>query len=233
MSETSFSGSRSGFRLAGNSFSESSLGGKAGQTLSISALRAEEALAAVITSMTPDQLSLVLPYALPDSGLEAGGTVHVRYWNQEKAYAFDSEILAADLSQRQLTISRPVRQTLVRCRQNMRYRAQVPLRLTILRAQEGQLIGRSIQNARTLDISEGGLKFKTELPLKGGDLVEAVLTLAPSRDLTVRMEVAWCGRMASDTGSAWSIGFKFLDLKEEGRNRLALFLAEAGSTEKV
>jgi len=217
-----------GFRLAATPVSDSSLSVLVGQALSISLLPSKEALAAIVTKISSHDIWLDLPYITPDSVPQVGESVSVRYWNEEAAYTFDSQILKVTRStSHELAISRPLRVSVAQPRQGERSRKQVLFTFTVVRAQQKELIGRCIQNARTLDISAGGLKFKTECPLKSGDRLEISLNLSPSQELQVPASVAWFGRLAGRE-SDWSVGLEFLDLEPEDRNHLLVFLAKTG-----
>jgi len=217
-----------GFRLATTPVSDPGLSVVVGQALSISLLPSKEAFAAIVTKISSHDIRLDLSYITPDSVPQVGESVSVRYWDKEAAYTFDSQILKVTRSTcHEFVISRPPRVSVAQPRQEERFQKQVLFTFTIVMAQQKELIGQYIQNARTLDISAGGLKFKSECPLKSGDKLEISLTLSPSQELQVSASVAWCGRLA-DGGSDWSVGLEFPDLEPEDRNHLLVFLAKAG-----
>ncbi len=151
----------------------------------------------------------------------------VKYWNQEAAYYFDSEILnVSGPSNQLLTIAIPSEEISVQRRKSQRVSYPLSFSFTIIDAAETQLIGQRVLNAETQNISVGGLAFRTNVPLRLRDKLEISFLLSPSEAVRA---VGWVVRYEpkSHEGEADSlVALEFLHLSAQEQNKLLVFLAQ-------
>ncbi len=97
---------------------------------------------------------------------------------------------------------------------------------TIIDAAESQLIGHTVSEAETENVSVGGLAFHTLLPLKLKDRLEISFRLSPSEQVKA---VGWVVRyqpLRQEGKRLNLVALEFLHLGAEEQNKLLLFLAQ-------
>ena len=151
----------------------------------------------------------------------------VKYWNQQAAYYFNSEILnVSGPSNQLLTIAIPCEEISVQRRKAQRVSYPISFSFTIIDAAESQLIGQRVLNAETENISVGGLAFRTTVPLRLRDKLEISFLLSPSEAVRA---VGWVVRNEprSHKGETDNlVALEFLHLAAEEQNKLLVLLAQ-------
>ena len=97
---------------------------------------------------------------------------------------------------------------------------------TIIDAADTQLIGNTVSEAETENVSVGGLAFHSPLPLKLKDRLEISFRLSPSEQVKA---VGWVVRyqpLRQDGTKLNLVALEFLHLGPEAQNKLHLFLAQ-------
>ena len=97
---------------------------------------------------------------------------------------------------------------------------------TIIDAAETQLIGHTVSETETENMSVGGLAFYTLLPLKLKDRLEITFRLSPSEQVKA---VGWVVRyqpLRQDGTRLNLVALEFLHLGTQEQNKLHLFLAQ-------
>ena len=156
-----------------------------------------------------------------------GEKVQVKYWNEQAAYYFDSEILnVSGPSNQLLTIAGPSEEISVQRRKAQRVSYPVSFSFTIIDAAESQLIGQRVLNAETENISVGGLAFRTTVPLRLRDKLEISFLLSPSEAVRAAGWVVRYEPMSSDGETENLVALEFLHLSGEEQNKLLVFLAQ-------
>lgn len=184
-------------------------------------------LAATITKITSKQLKLELLGPPPTRPLSEGDQVRIKYWDEETAYYFDAEIEIVSVPcGRQVTLSIPREEISVQRRKAQRVCYPLSFSLTIIDAAETQLIGHTVSEAKTENVSVGGLAFHTSLPLKLKDRLEISFRLSPSEQVKA---VGWVVRyqpLRQDGKRLNLVALEFLHLRGEEQHKLHLFLAQ-------
>ncbi len=198
---------------------------RVGLKLSIAPLLKPSAeLAAAVIQISTDQIDFELFRSDSDRSFREGDRVRVKYW-EEAVYYFDSEILAVSGSaDEHVAVSRPTEGISVQRRRTVRVQVPIPFSLTVIAAARTELVGEKVSDCQTQNISLGGLKFETRLPLAPGDRLEIELQLTPSQFVNA---VGWVVRSETvelDGKSLYSVGMEFLQLDAKEQNQFLLFL---------
>ncbi len=184
-------------------------------------------LAATVTKITSEQVWLELLGALPTQAFSKGDQVQIKYWDEETAYYFDAEIqIVSGPCARQMTISSPREEISVQRRKAQRVCYPISFSFTVIDSADTQLIGQTVSEAETENVSIGGLAFHTPLPLKLKDRLEISFRLSPSEQVKA---VGWVVRYQplSQAGTRLNlVALEFLHLGSEAQNKLHLFLAQ-------
>ena len=196
-----------------------------GLKLSIAPLLKPSAeLAATVTEISSEQIGLELLRCTSERSFGKGDRVRIKYW-EEAVYYFDSEILTVSgPANERVLISRPREGISVQRRKAARVRVPIPFSFTVINAAKTQLVGEKVPQSKTQNISVGGLKFETTLPLTLGDRLEMNLRLPPSQLVNA---VGWVVRsepVERNGKSLNAVALEFLQLDAEEQNQLLLFL---------
>ena len=159
--------------------------------------------------------------------MSKGDQVRIKYWDEETAYYFDAEIqTVSGPCSRQVTLSSPREEISVQRRKAHRVCYPISFSYTIIDAAETQLIGHTVSEAETENVSVGGLAFHTLLPLKLKDRLEINFRLSPSEQVKA---VGWVVRyqpLRQDGKRLNQVALEFLHLGAEEQHKLHLFLAQ-------
>jgi c-di-GMP-binding flagellar brake protein YcgR len=187
-------------------------------------LKPSAELAATVTQISADQIDFELLRSTSERSFREGDRVRVKYW-EDAVYYFDSQILTVSGSAgEQVAVSKPSEGISVQRRKAARVRVAIPFSLTVISASETDLVGETVPDCETQNISLGGLKFETSLPLALGDRLEIDLHLTPSQAVNA---VGWVVRSETverDGKSLHSVAMEFLQLDAGEQNQLLLFL---------
>ena len=117
-------------------------------------------LAATVTKITSEQVWLALLGPPPTPAVSKGDQVRIKYWDEETAYYFDAEIqTVSGPCARQVTLSSPREEISVQRRKAQRVCYPLSFSFTIIEAADTQLIGHTVSEAETENVSLGGLAF--------------------------------------------------------------------------
>ncbi len=198
---------------------------RVGLNLSIAPLLKPSAeLAATVTQISPDQIDFELLGSTSERSFREGDRVRVKYW-EDAVYYFDSQILTVSGSaDEQVAVSRPSEGISVQRRRAARVRVPIPFSYTVIAAANTEIVGETVSDCQTQNISLGGLKFETSLPLAPGDRIEIDLYLNPSQVVNA---VGWVVRSEAverDGKSLHAVGMEFLQLEAKEQTQFLLFL---------
>ena len=184
-------------------------------------------LAATILKITSEQVWLELLGPPQTGALSQGDQVRIKYWDEETVYSFDAEIQnVSGPCARQVTLSSPREEISVQRRKAQRVCYPISFSFTIIDSADTQLIGHTVSEAETENVSVGGLAFHTLLPLKPKDRLEISFRLSPSEQVKA---VGWVVRyqpLRQDGKRLNLVALEFLHLGTEEQNKLLLFLAQ-------
>jgi c-di-GMP-binding flagellar brake protein YcgR len=163
----------------------------------------------------------------PSQAFSKGDQVRIKYWDEETVYYFDAEIQTlSGPCARQMTISSPRKEISVQRRKAQRVCYPISFSFTIIDAADTQLIGQTVSEAETENVSVGGLAFHSPLPFKLKDRLEINFRLSPSEQVKA---VGWVVRnqpLSQDRTGLNLVALEFLQLGPEAQNKLLLFLAQ-------
>ena len=187
------------------------------KTVSFSpASKSSHPFAATVTKINSEQVWLELLGPPPKRTFSKGSRVRIKYWDEETAYYFDAEIqTVSGPCARQVTISSPREEISVQRRKAQRVCYPLSFSFTIIEAADTQLIGYTVSEAESENVSLGGLAFHSPLPLKLKDRLEINFRLSPSEEVKA---VGWVVRnqpLRQDETRLNLVALEFLHLGPE------------------
>ncbi len=188
---------------------------------------ASHPFAAIVNKITSEQVWLELLGPPPSQAFSKGDQVRIKYWDEETVYYFDAEIQTlSGPCTRQITVSSPREEISIQRRKAQRVCYPISFSFTIIDAADTQLIGQTVSEAETENVSVGGLAFHSPLPFKLKDRLEINFRLSPSEQVKA---VGWVVRtqpLSQDRAGLNLVALEFLQLGPEAQNKLLLFLAQ-------
>ena len=109
-------------------------------------------------------------------------------------------------------------------REFFRLKLSVPFSFTVLEAKDPQIARNQTFTYRTQDLSGGGLRFETHLPLVRGDSLQLHLILPTSEPVKVHARVVWSKRSSEEGDEVYKGGLEFVDIDEEEQDRIIGFI---------
>ncbi len=196
--------------------------------VAISLLKSIAERVAIVTEISPEGVWLKLTRPTLPLHFKEGQPVRIKYCNERDIYYCDAEVLSVSGSEQEnVAISISDEGRTLEHRKFFRLPSEIPLSYTVIQASEGQLLPEKVLNLKTQNISEGGVAFETDLPLKVGDELEVDLCLSPSQHVSASGWVVRTEELEEERKYVHSIGLEFLELKPEIRTQLRLFLDQA------
>ncbi|MEE8348384.1 MAG: PilZ domain-containing protein [Acidobacteriota bacterium] len=183
---------------------------------------------AQVVANSPDEAWLRLARHQRHSPFENGDQVRVKYWDEDAiVYCWDAEInkiVGPDFQHVSVLIPNPGI-TLQR-RRSFRVSLSIPLDFTVIDASKREIIGETLTDCHTQNISVGGFQFETKICLRVGDKLDVHLFLSQSSQINV---VGWVVRSVSFKRSSQTVyltAFQFLQLTDTDQSDLMAFLSE-------
>lgn len=156
-------------------------------------------------------------------GFVPNEAVRVKYWDAAGLYYFDSRLIALSETEARISLSPPGRIIAVQRREFFRLNQEVEF--TFTRSSPG--IPQKPVMAHTSDISAGGLRFKTSVPLQLGDLLVLRLLLEGGQEIECKGKVVRLGYLEEQENRTFEIGVEFVALSVEGQDHLVRHLFAA------
>ena len=94
----------------------------------------------------------------------------------------------------------------------------------MVNAAKSELTGKIVTESQTENISAGGLKFETDIPLQLGDTLVVSLDLSPAPKLTLYGWVVWTKKIEKEGQLRFLIGLAFLQLEPDQQIQLLQFM---------
>ena len=193
-----------------------------GRAVSLTQMDSLAERVAIVAEISPQETWLKLSRPTPLL-FKASDSVRMKHWQAGDAYYWGEQVLKLSGSPTEaIAISRNVEAVNIERRQAFRVHSQIPLSFSVVSAVQNQLVTENIFNVKTQNISDGGLAFRTDLPLQVGDELQVSLDLTSSEPTSTG---AWVVRSQLDDLELYSIGLEFLELNRETRNQFQRFLA--------
>ncbi|MFQ5928800.1 MAG: PilZ domain-containing protein [Acidobacteriota bacterium] len=199
-----------------------------GQAISISLLQSCAEQAATVTKTSPDEISLELSTPTSPLSFQEGEQVRIKCLEEGVVYCWDAEVVEiSGPGNKHVEVSIRGEGVTVERRKSLRVSSSIPFSFMVIDADETYLVGERVLNVTTQDITVGGLKFETSLPLNVGDTLEMNLHLSPSQQVNA---VGWVARsepVERDGKYLNSVALEFLQLEAEEQKQLLQFLAQS------
>ena len=189
----------------------------------IVSVRAEARLevAAVVSSVVEDLISLELVMDGSEPAFQEGEQVSLRFWDQDvTAFHWSAEV-GKLFPERNLVTLSTQGAAVVQRRKTYRVRTPIPFSATVIESAERELIGKHILDQKTQNLSVDGMLFQTNLPLAARDKLGIDLNLAETLNA-----VGWVVRTKPNSGDLNLIAVMFLMLDKEEQRQLVQLIGE-------
>ena len=199
-----------------------------GQAISICLLESRAELAATVTKISPDKISLELSRPTSPLSFQEGEQVRIKCLEKRIVYCWDVEVVEiSGPGNKHVEVSIRGEGVTVERRKSLRVSSSIPLSFMVIDADQTYLIGERVLNVATQNITVGGLRFETSLPLKVGDTLEMNLHLSPSQQVNAVGWVVLSEPVERDGKYVNSVALEFLQLEAEEQKQLLQFLAQS------
>jgi len=186
----------------------------------------KQALAATITAISSNEISLQLARATSKLTFQKGQRIKIKYRKEEVLYCWKADVVNVSGEGNQfLTIAIRGEGVTTQQRKFLRLRGSVPLSFTVIDASEARLMGETEKHCETRDISVGGVGFETSLPLKVGDKLALRFDLSPLQQVSALGSVVRSEQVQGTDNNLNFVGLKFLQLEEKDQSLLLQFLS--------
>jgi c-di-GMP-binding flagellar brake protein YcgR len=184
----------------------------------------------VVSASTAESLSIRFPdLKQPLAGFVTGRTVKVRVSNQHGVHTATTRVLQVMTAPYIfITIVAPTGFATQQQREFFRVGTKLPVSCTIVESGDHDAIGRQDSAAKSVDISAGGMRLATTLPLQLGDRVELQLKSGLPRVTTPRLyaQVLRVGPGETRARGAISVGLKFVYANQREQDSVMLLMYE-------
>jgi len=197
-----------------------------GTTISVHSIEGEtERQAAAILKIFSDEIWLQFSQPSAHPLFKQGEKVRIQYGNGS-AYVFsDTEIAKIVPADNQfLAISIPEKAQALKRRAIPRIQSEVPISVSVLTSANGEVTLGAAFDSKTHDISTGGLRFDTTLPLEKGDELQLKLQLAPSQEISLTAKVMGSKQVKMEGKAVTLVGTQFVDMHLDDQIKLLQFL---------
>ena len=180
--------------------------------------------AAVVQDRASNEIHLRAAGGSEPLPFQPSDPVRLKYSQEGILFCWDARITSREDQGRRLVAQLSGEGITLQRRQSPRLAASIPFSFTVIEAEERSLIGEQAET-RTQDISLGGMKFETNLPLKVGDKLALELSLP---EQTSAKASGWVARTEAAEGGegGQALGVKFLQLEARDQLHLLRYLAK-------
>ncbi len=155
-----------------------------GRAISITQMDSLAERVAVVTKIASQETWITLTRSTPILFKESD-PVRLKHWKAGNTYYWGEQVIKLPGSPtEEMAISRNLEKVNIERRQSFRVHSQVPLSFSVVHAAQSRLVTENIFNSKTQNISNGGLAFRTDLPLEVGDELQMSLNLISSRPVS-------------------------------------------------
>lgn len=187
----------------------------------------------VVTALTADRVILrVLDVALPPPGAEIGATIALNLVNEQGVHSASAQIVqVASKPHVALALRGPIKLVSKQNRRFVRVPVKLPVRCAVRAPANTELLGATDADAKTLDLSAGGMRLATTLPLSLGDELDLTLHL-PSGVRSPARELQRAGRvlrvLPADTNPKVTIiaGIELMHANQRDQDALVMIVFE-------
>lgn len=186
----------------------------------------------IVVSLTSDAITIRLPELdAPVDGLTSNGTIRLRVTNSQGLHVAEVKVLqVVSAPFVSVTVSPPRRFETTQQREFFRVAVRMPVTCTLVKPAGGEAQGSVDTSASTEDISAGGMRLSTSLPLQLENEVELLLKARNARGvettLTLRAQVLRVLGDSAKAGATRSVGVKFMYANQRQQDALVLLMFE-------
>jgi c-di-GMP-binding flagellar brake protein YcgR len=150
----------------------------------------------VVTAITAERVILrVLNTAMPPIGMEPGATVALSLCNGQGVHSATAQIATvATKPHVAVALRAPIKLATKQTRRFVRVAVKLPVSCCVRASANAELVGTADDSATALDLSAGGMRLATELPLANGDELTLSVKLPNSARLKAR-DLSLLGRV--------------------------------------
>ena len=150
---------------------------------------------------------------------EEGDEARLQYFGEGILYAGEVKILKVPSGSPYAAISVPDEVTALQRRAALRIPMEIPLAFS---TSAGEMV-----NSTTRDISTGGLRFESEVPLEVGDKTKVTLNLTATEEVSAGVKVITSFQIEQDGQTLVSVGTQFVELQLDDQIKILQFLIDA------
>lgn len=196
-----------------------------GQEITVDGVRDGRPVSAVAFLVEVRAEVLVLDLADPRSpvgGLEPNAPVRIKFFDAQGISMADTTLFVAGLpTAARVVVRRPRRAVVLRARVWFRVAIALPMRLTVVQSKRAPVSAAIAHDVDTVDVSGGGTRFTTTLPLAEGDVVNLRM------DLAGHTFVADARVVRLFAGPPAAVAVEYTAVPSGDRERLVAFLVDA------
>lgn len=177
-----------------------------------------------LLELRPESLVLELPHVAALAGVRPNAAVRIKFYDSVGLRMADTTLIVAGHPPGTAVLRVPRNVQVLRRRAWFRVSMAIPVKYAVMRSARAKVSATTVHDALTQDVSGGGVRFETPLPLDAGDGVEVRLTPPGQAPLLLHCRVA---RTFPGSAGTVSVGLEYVGIDESDRNRIVAMLVEA------
>lgn len=187
----------------------------------------EDRFVASVRKIFDHELWLKLENSSDIAPLEQGEPVQIQYYDATGAFCADSKVIkTSPTDPRYVALAMPQEASTIQRRAAPRVRSVIPVSISLFVSPESDEISEEVFNARSHDISTGGIRLETEAQLTKGDKLQLRLSLSESTSVITLAKVMAAQQAEVQGKTMTSAGLQFIEMQLEGQITLLQFLIE-------
>ena len=164
----------------------------------------------------------------PEAPFKEGDAVRIQYWDVDSAFYADTTVSEiSSLENAYLAIAVPEEVDELQRRSSPRVRTQVPFTLSVIEGPKNSLAHSQSIPYHTFDVSIGGIRFETNLPLEKGNQIRLVLSPPDLEEIRVDLDVVTTEPVDRGGEAVHSVGATFVALELEDQIKILQFLIDS------
>ncbi|MEE8348973.1 MAG: PilZ domain-containing protein [Acidobacteriota bacterium] len=159
--------------------------------------------------------------------LGKGEAIQLQYYDATGAFSAGSEVInSSSADPRYVALAIPQEANAIQRRAAPRLRLVIPVSFSLFASPDSEEVSEEVFNARSHDISTGGVRLETEAQITTGDKVQLTLTLSESLIVTVIAKVMASQQAEVKGKTLTSAGVQFVEMELQDQIDLLQFLIE-------
>ena len=197
-----------------------------GSPLSLLSAATEKKIGALVHKIFENEvwLNLLKPSA---DNFQEGETVQFQNLEDGKTYTGETQIMQISPDGNNMAIAVPEKLSELQRRSSLRLQMEIPISYALMGGEEE---AEPIQG-KTRDLSIGGLRFDSSVPLEVGNELQITLDLTPSLQVDAGIKVISAEQIESNGEVLTTVGSQFVELALDDQIKVLQFLIDAEAEE--